>query len=310
MKHTRPPAQFRYYEAPPDSNALALLGPGWIREYGNDLKILHFHNCLEIGYCHEGEGTMNFGGQKQPYTKESITIVPPHHLHHTNSRVGQKCRWEFLFLDMDSILNNQFPERPQLRSQFIERIYAKSLILQHDDHPQMANIILAIMEEYRHKGKYYKDNVRGLLQSLMVYLMRLHDTDGIHGVSASENIGAISTAIEYVAKHYHEKITVHSLAKACHLSETHFRRVFSQTMKISPQGYINLIRIEAVCKLLRTTNEPIGEIAVKCGFVTPSTLNRNFRDVVGMSPLQFRKDTQYYAGKLKDDHILPYEGWR
>ena len=319
MKHSKAKAQFRYYETPPDSNVLALLGSRWTREYGNDTEILHFHNCLEIGYCIEGGGTMNYGGKKQDYKARSITVVPPNYPHHTNSFLGKKCCWEFLFVDVESILKVQFPERPPLRTQLIQNIYRNAFLLQGDEHPQIENIILAIMDEHRKKRKYYKDSVKGLLQSLVVCLVRLcddmdantnRDASTSAGINVDGSITAISPAIDYVAKHYREKITILSLAEACHLSETHFRRLFSQSMNITPQAYINLIRIEEVSRLLHTTNESIGEIAVKCGFVTPSTLNRNFKEIVGMSPAQFRKDTQYYTSKLEDEKILSYEGWR
>jgi AraC-like DNA-binding protein len=309
MKHTKIKAQFRYYEVPPDSNVLALLGPGLIRKYGNDTDILHFHNFLEIGYCVEGGGTMNYVGKKHPYTKGSITIVPPNYIHHTSSYPGKECQWEYLCVDVESVLKNQFPDRLPLRTWFIQSIYRNAQIMHRETHSQIADLIQAIMDEHRSKGKYYKESVKGLLQSLMVCLARLSDDDADE-VGIGESVSTISPAIDYVAKHYREKITVLSLAETCHLSETHFRRLFSQSMNISPQAYINLIRIEEVCKLLYTTRESISEIAVKCGFMTPSTLNRNFKEIVGMSPMQFRNDEQYYASKLDDENILSYGGWR
>ncbi|MCL2843653.1 MAG: AraC family transcriptional regulator [Oscillospiraceae bacterium] len=309
MKHPKTQMQFRYYETSPDCHVLALLGSSWNREYGNDLETLHFHNHLEIGYCRDGGGTMDYGDRKLPYTKGSITVVPPNHIHHTNSHLGKKCHWEYLFVDVESILHNQFSERAYRQAQFIQQIYKEALVLQHAEHPQIANLILAIMEEHRGKAKHYIDSVKGMLQSLMICLVRLGD-EAADDISTDKRVGAITAAIDYVAKHYRDKITISTLAEACHLSETHFRRLFSQAINMSPQTYINRIRIDAACKLLRTTNEAIGEIAVKCGFVTISSLNRNFKETMGMSPTQFRKDTQYYVRKLNDSRILPYEGWR
>ena len=309
MRQSKTKAQFRYYEAPPDINVLALLGPGWIREYGNDTEILHFHNCLEVGYCFEGGGTMNYAGKIQPYKPGSITVIPPNYLHHTNSIPGEECRWEFLFIDVESILEKQFPERLSIRTGLLQTIHRNALLLHHEEHSQLANLIFSIMEEHRSRSKHYKESVKGLLQSLMICLSRLSDDDA-EEAGANDGISAISPAIDYVAKHFDEKITIHSLAETCHLSETHFRRLFSQTMNISPGAYINLVRVEEVCKRLHTTEESISEIAAKCGFMTPSTLNRNFKEIVGMSPLAFRKDNHYYISKLEDDNILSYEGWR
>lgn len=44
--------EFRYYEIPHGEIVLALLGNSWIREYGNDIAKLHFHNLLELSLIH------------------------------------------------------------------------------------------------------------------------------------------------------------------------------------------------------------------------------------------------------------------
>ena len=309
MKSPKAQVQFRYYETPPDCHMLALLGSNWIREYGNDLDELHFHNCLELGYCRDGGGAMDFGDEKPPYEKGSITVIPPKFLHHTNSRPGKKCHWEFLFADVDSILAEQFPEHSYIRARLARRINKNALVLRHGEHPQIANLLLAIMDEHRTKPEHYIDSSKGMMQSLIICLARLCG-DAADDTGAGNQIGAISAGLDYVAKHFREKIAVSMLAKACHMSETHFRRMFMRSMHISPLAYVNRMRVEAACTLLFTTNIAIGDIALKCGFVSISAMNRNFREIMGMSPTQCRKDKQYYERKLSDSRILPYEGWR
>lgn len=309
MKKPKPQVQFRYYEMPPGSQVLALFGTEWIREYGNDLEALHFHNCIEIGYCKAGGGAIDYGNRKIPYASGSITIVPPNHLHHTNSYIGQKCHWEFLFVDVESILEIHFPRHAHRREQLKRCIYKKAMVLHHENHPQIAALILTIIDEHRMKAEHYNDSVRGILLSLVICLARLCDCE-TNETKSDESIGTIAPAIEYVTKYYSKKITISMLAEACHLSETHFRRLFSKSMNMSPQEYVNRMRIEAAGKLLHTTNDDIGKIALKCGFSTASAFNRNFKDIFGMSPKQFKKDPQHYARKLGDRQILPFEGWR
>ena len=43
----------------------------------------------------------------------------------------------------------------------------------------------------------------------------------------------ISRAIDYISQCYMEDIRIGDLAKACHISETHFRRVFTSYMHMS-----------------------------------------------------------------------------
>ncbi|MCL2323116.1 MAG: AraC family transcriptional regulator [Oscillospiraceae bacterium] len=300
--------QYRYYETPPDTHILPLLGTGWIREYGNDLSELHFHNRLEIGYCHDGAGTLTLGERKLPYTGGMFSIIPPNYLHTTNSLIGHKCQWEYLFIDTEGFLNEIFPSNSHMCKLLIKKIHKEAVLLKCKDNLQTSELILHIMDECRTKNEFYLESIRGLTLSFLICAARICGATECDN-SESSHLVAIAPAIEYIEKYYCEKIKITDLATTCHLSETHFRRLFTQIMHVSPLSYINRTRIEAVCKLLLTTDDAISDIAVKCGFITACDLNRNFKEVQGTSPSQWRKDTQYYERKLKDKKILSYEGW-
>ena len=53
--------EFRYYQLPPGSPILALLGEKWVQNYGDrTADRLHFHNYMELGYCYYGAGDVVF----------------------------------------------------------------------------------------------------------------------------------------------------------------------------------------------------------------------------------------------------------
>jgi len=293
MKNPPAQAQYRHYETSPDSCVLPLLGAGWIRDYGKDTDALHFHNCLELGYCHDGAGAITFAERKIPFTKGVFSIIPPNYIHNMNSLPGEECHWEFLFVNVESFLVKLFPNKPFARTELARKINKEALLIRHEENPLIAGLILAIMDEFRVKADLYLESVHGLLQALLICVARL-DGGELASTDAGKRLGAIAAGIDYVADHYSEKMAISALADACHISETHFRRLFSQTMHMSPLAYINLIRVEAACKLLFTTDELVGDIAVKCGFISITALNRNFKAIVGISPSRWRKDTQYY----------------
>ena len=78
------------------------------------------------------------------------------------------------------------------------------------------------------------------------------------------------------ANEYANNIRVEELAKASHMSETHFRRVFESYMNMSPMDYINLMRVQKACDIMKKTNDSMDVVAQKVGFTTTSTFNRNF----------------------------------
>jgi len=253
---------------------------------------------------------MTYSDKTHPYEKKMFTIIPAQYPHSTNSVPGKKCHWEFLFISVDSVLERLIPNNTFARAQLSRTINKEARLIKHSENPQIANLILSIMDEHRTKAYLFQESVRGMLQSLMVCIARLGIEDTAGTADTKKSVGVIAAAIDYVDNNYTEKISVAKLADVCHMSETHFRRVFLQSMNFSPLAYVNRIRVEVACRLLHTTNAPIGDIAIKSGFITITALNRNFKKTVGMTPTEWRKDTGYYERKLLNDSILPYEGWR
>lgn len=310
MKSPQPKISYRHYNIPSDSYTFALLGSTWTRNYSNvAVGDLHFHNCLEIGYCHNGAGIMTFGEKEASYESGMFTVIPPNCLHATDSLPGRKCSWEFLFVDAGGFLAEFTTNNPVVRKKLSRNIHGEALLLKKEAYPLASSLILQIISEIREKADMYKESVRGLLQSLLIQISRMSG-EALAETGTPERVGALAPAIEYISERYMEKIIISELAEKCHLSETHFRKLFLQSMQISPLTYVNRIRVDAANKLLLTTNMPVCDIALKCGFITITTFNRNFKRITGESPSVWRKGSQNSEKMLKDMKIMLYEGWK
>lgn len=302
--------QYRYYDLPENSYVLALLGSGWIRPYGSDLDAMHFHNHLEIGYCYDGKGTLAFPGKTCAYQSGSFSVIPKNHLHNTIAAHGTTNRWEYIFVDVDSFINSMYEKNTSMGKSILDRVNSGELLLTYQDNREIADIVLSIMNLYRENGELYLECAKGLLLALIVRLACLQP-DNLRDVNESQaGIGTIVGALDYVDKNYPEKIQVSDMANACHLSESHLRRLFHQHMNLSPVDYINLVRLEAVCKKLRTSRDPIQDIAISCGFASISSLNRIFKKTLDVSPHEWRKTTQFHEESLANQRVVVFNGWR
>ena len=76
-----------------------------------------------------------------------------------------------------------------------------------------------------------------------------------------------------------------------------------------PLEYINTVRVYTACELLETTDDPVADIAHKCGFTTNSTFNRNFKQLMGVTPLEWRKRPESYEQQLLRFDIHSEKGW-
>ena len=319
MTSNKKEVQYRYYDMPPGSYVLPLLGSGWIREYGSDINAQHFHNYMEIGYCYEGEGYMEYGKDIIPFQPYSFSLIPANYLHHTQSTPGTQSRWEFLFLDVDSFINDMYEGNQRQAKKLLARIKSKAHFFHEREQTKIASLILELIELHRFKPELYTETTKGLVWALLIKVAALvpqqdplPENQPSMPFKNSENSAnsTISQALDYVNSHFKERIQIAELAAACHLSETHFRRTFTQTMHMTPLEYVNLVRIEAACKLLRTTSEPIQDIAMQCGFLTLASFNRNFKEYMETTPHAWRKDTAFYEKQLEKQHIIVFNGWQ
>ncbi|MCC8106825.1 MAG: helix-turn-helix domain-containing protein [Clostridiales bacterium] len=308
--------EFRYYEVPHGEPLLALYGDVWVRPYGYDetgqpLSDLHFHNLLEIGYCYDGRGTLVLEDQEYPYGSGTIAVIPKNYPHTTNGIDRTSNHWEYLFIDAERVLPSFYPNDSRQASLLLSRIHRSAFCTTAEESPALAILIQAILKEMAGHKELYAEAVNGLLRALFVEISRHHLSLIENSPPASQKSDSIqiSRALEYVGDHFDKPLRIEDLAEACHMSEPHFRRLFVRCMGVTPIDYINQVRIRAACERLRKTNEPIADVAEKCGFVSLATFNRNFKHYLGTTPKEWRKSPDAYERRLSGKNILLREGW-
>lgn len=87
----------------------------------------------------------------------------------------------------------------------------------------------------------------------------------------------------------HGALPVQAMAEAVRLSRSHFSRAFAASFRCAPHAYVQRRRLERAKHLMRTTEEPLAEIAVLCGLADQSHLCRLFRRQLGETPSAWRR---------------------
>ena len=93
----------------------------------------------------------------------------------------------------------------------------------------------------------------------------------------------------YLAANYQQKLSLTEVAARFYLSPYYLSRLFRRVTGQSIVDYLNNRRIEAAQKLLETTELSISAIAEQTGFASAAHFRRVFREVMDISPLQYRK---------------------
>ena len=93
---------------------------------------------------------------------------------------------------------------------------------------------------------------------------------------------------EHIDANIEQRISVEALAELADLSVWYFVRAFKQSVGVTPHNYLIRRRVERTLELLSGTELSVSEIALASGFADQSHCARRFRELVGMSPQEYR----------------------
>lgn len=305
--------EYRYYEIGQDEYVLALFGESWVRDYGRDVDGFHFHNLMEIGVCHEGHGEMGYEEGQEAYHPGTITIIPKNIPHTTISEEGKKSFWEYLFFDPAQIVRAVYPDDEVFCRQVLEQLDRTHLTLTQDGCRQLSQLVELLIYEMEHKEKHYKRVTKGLMEALVMEIYRLCTSEKSTQRTTAVSRGTLillREALDYIGNNYMDPgLRIEQLAQLCGLSETHFRRIFKEQMNVAPSEYINLVRIQQACELMRKSHMAMGEVSDSVGFESTTSFTRNFKKFLNITPYQWKKHPENYEGKILDYNVSVLRGW-
>ena len=92
----------------------------------------------------------------------------------------------------------------------------------------------------------------------------------------------------FVQSHIDTSLRICEAADSVGLSASYFSRAFKASKGVPYSEFVAHQRIVRAKELLLTTDDPIAEIALACGFADQSHMTRLFRRAVGLPPRAWR----------------------
>lgn len=101
----------------------------------------------------------------------------------------------------------------------------------------------------------------------------------------------VRKCILYIQEHFKEPIALEDICAFVKRSRAYLSSKFSQEMGVTLSEYIKATRIDYSKHLLAHTDASILDVALESGFESQNYFATVFRSVTGMSPANFRKNT-------------------
>ena len=251
----------------------------------NSMSYLHSHEYFEI-YLQISGRRMYFCDDKSYTLEENMLIVTrPNVLHMFGG--GTSTRY-LLSIDESFFSENQI--------QFLNDLSEKTLISIDPAHIHELIDTLTKLKEIEQSVANNKNVSIALLLGLLLYQIQTYQMGAVNA-SFSLIKGTVSNYVsptilkimDYIQKHYQEKISLTDLCQQFNLSKTWLCKCFLKASGMTIFDYKIMLQLDAAKKLLKGTKLSIDKISKSVGFSSSRHFSLTFKKHTSITPLRWRK---------------------
>ncbi len=249
---------------------------------------LHYHPEFQITAIIKGEGLFYAGNNMSDFTDTEVLMIGANvpHLLKNSIGVNQEVKGISLFFDDFSFGRHFFDinELSNIKSLLLDSnrvikitgdlkavINNKILSTVSLEKEQLIITFLEILSLIYQADKTYINEQQ--------YQLLLNENEG----------GRLNEVLAYTFKHVKQEITIEQVAKIAYLSRSQFSSFFKLHTGKTYIQFLNELRIENACILLRNGNFTIEQICYEVGFQNVSNFVRQFKKVKNVTPSNYRK---------------------
>lgn len=264
---------------------------------------LHAHDFIEFAYVAEGRGFHHIEEEVQPVHKGQLFVLPVGISHVFRPASADSSKYPLVvyncvFTASALHLLTSLVSDPEIEA------YLRSL--QHSDRPvchsvrdrdgTIEKLLLKLHQEYRLPRKGSQTFLYALLLQLVIetYRLQAEAVPPPPELQTPDVEGSVtfSPVLQYIERHYPGNVTLAELAGRSQWSERQLQRLFLQFTGQSFRSYLQNVRIQKSCELLRTTGHKISAIAETVGYKDMDSFNAVFKRIVGTTPNEFRQQSR------------------
>lgn len=251
----------------------------------------HYHDCLELNIVERGQGHYIINGKKYEIEKGDVFVINNRESHMAVH--GEDFRLGVIVFDINLLWRNKGIS--SFLTPFFSRKedFSHKISVENSYCREMKEIFEKIRCEFEGKEKGWQMAVESQLMYLLTLIYRCYDymkeletsNDNFQKMYAR-----ISVVLEYLSHNFKEEIRLDDLADKVSLSRHYLCKCFKAVTGKTIFEYVEQMRVQYSCYLLKTTDESVTDIGMMSGFNSVSYYNRIFKKIIGITPGQYRKE--------------------
>ena len=245
----------------------------------------HHHTECELSIFLSGRGIYLINGEEYSFESGDVFLFGSNEPH-CITEISET--FNLLNIHFEPRILWDSPENMELLQLFASRNSLFKNKFSHNDET-LKNLLLRIEDELKGKKTGYMIEVKYLLFSALIHILRNYDyvDEETIGTKTLSSVPKMRDAMIYINKNIENPITLADIANVACMSQTYFSALFKKFNGISPWDYITIKRVELAIEMLRKNDMSKLEIAEKCGFSSSSNFYKAFFKVTGKKPGEY-----------------------
>lgn len=255
---------------------------------------LHWHYYSEIIYMTKGSVTLTCNNKSTVLKQGDLCYIYPLQLHEFTPAEKGETEYGVVKFDIHTI-NIPQSYLSKMYDIFIRRTADEDfcIILRNGavDENLIKSLVQNAVEENAGKPDFYSLRVQSDIYMLLIEIARKMEKKPDQKRNKGNDTGfSFYSILEYIDIHSGEQLEIGQLAEMCHMSYSHFAKLFRENYGRSCKEYITYIRLNKAQDLLLHTDYDLNYIALETGFFDCSHFIRTYKKWKGITPKQERRE--------------------
>lgn len=249
----------------------------------------HMHLASEILFVEQGVAEYICSGEKYIVKKGDVLILGSMDFHQMRVVEAPYIRYGLAITPSYVLNRNSLHVFRDLLKTHDSVTIRKIQNMEEEEFAVLCRMLHLLKRELTQKQILYLEETDAYLMLILARLFRKMELSNLH----HDETGITSTMeaiCKYINESYSEEITLESLSHQFYCNPSTISREFKKYTGKNVNYYINSVRVAMAVQYLEQTQLSITEICYQCGYASINTFLRRFGGLMGISPLQYRKE--------------------
>lgn len=253
---------------------------------------LHWHYYSEILYIKSGSIRITCNEKSRVLREGDLCYFYPLQLHEITPTEDNTVEYTIVKFDFHT-LTLPPAHQAKLYDYFVHRSQADDfcmIIPKEALSPEPMNAYMKqILTTYQNRDEFYSLQMQADLYSILIEIAKKSNKEiDTAARRKGDTDFTFYHILEYIDTHSGEPLEIQNLAAMCHMSYSHFAKLFRERYGRSCKEYLTYIRLVKAQDLLLHTDYDINYIALETGFFDCSHFIRTYKKWKGITPKQER----------------------